>query len=141
MRPKLISVLCSVFGALQFLTLFGSIQALLITLGIVEFELSYETEELAVISDSVANLTVTAAVFGFLSNVLVFASLVGLWRLKRWGVYLYLCLILTGLFVTYVIDPPWALENTKAWWLPFIMPAIYLAVVLPYWGRLDSDVA
>lgn len=138
MRPKAITILCIVLFILQGLALAGAGQGLLIALGIVEFSGNAGSSE---ISQAVSNLSVVEALYGFLASLASLVSVYGLWAMKKWGVYLFLLVVLLGVFITYVISPPWVVQSPLGWWVPFILPAIYLAVVLPYWGRLSGAAA
>lgn len=104
----------------------------------VQMQLDHYTSE---ISQAVSNLSVVEALYGFLASLASLVSVYGLWAMKKWGVYLLLLVVLLGVFITYVISPPWVVQSPLGWWVPFILPAIYLAVVLPYWGRLSGAAA
>lgn len=75
--------------------------------------------------------------WGVTSNVLFLASIVGLWRMKRWGPLLFLALGLVNLFLIFAVQisdtPPGARS-----WLALLMPVVYAAVVIPQWKRLGA---
>ena len=68
-------------------------------------------------------------------NVAQIVSLVGLWALRRWAVYLYLAAFAAGVAAAFLLGAPYQLR-----WLDVLamvgVPAVYLAVVLPYWKEL-----
>lgn len=74
--------------------------------------------------------------WALLMHVLALASVVGLWRLNRWAVYLYLAGYAAGVAAAFTVGTPYQLVG---WDLVFMgaVPAVYLAAVLPYWKRLD----
>ena len=134
MRPKYISIFCIILFILQGLALVGSTQGLMIALGISEFN-AIEGQDS--ISNAVTALTVPAAIYGVLANILSLVSVYGLWKMKRWGVYLFTAIIAVGMFITFVVIPPWAVKNEGHWWIPLILPIIYMCVVLPSWKQLS----
>lgn len=77
-----------------------------------------------------------ASVFFLASSLGVLLSLLGLWLMKRWSAYLFVALWLISLFTQYsAFDPTKHHLTSKFNWL---MLAIYLIVVLPYWRRLGQ---
>ena len=64
------------------------------------------------------------------------ASFVGLWRMRRWCVYLYLGLYAASVAAFYAFPPPEAAMLDQPL-LMLLVPAVYCAVALPYWKRLD----
>jgi len=74
--------------------------------------------------------------WALLMNGLQLASFAGLWLLKRWAVVLYLLTFAAGVVGAFVLGAPYRLK----WWDIVFMggvPAVYLAVVLPYRKRLS----
>lgn len=63
-------------------------------------------------------------------------SFLGLWKMRRWGVYLYLSLYAASVTVFYLLPPPEAKMLDQPL-LILLIPAVYCAVVLPYWKRLS----
>ncbi len=135
MRPKSISIFCIILFIFFGFALFGSIMSLMVAIGVYQFE-GNEGQEM--VSTAVAALTVPAAIYGVLANVLTLVSLYALWKMKRWGVYLFGAIVGIGLIVSFVIAPPWAIKSEELWWLPFILPAIYIFVVIPSWKQLNG---
>lgn len=69
------------------------------------------------------------------NSVIGIAALLGLWKMRRWGVYLYLGFYIINTSIFYLIPPPNA-EMLNKPLLIFIVPLIYCAVVLPHWKKL-----
>ncbi|TAN52188.1 MAG: hypothetical protein EPN21_04515 [Methylococcaceae bacterium] len=72
-----------------------------------------------------------AEVFFLLSSLGVLLSLGGLWLMRRWGVYLFLALWVISLFTQYSAFN--LAENHLTSTFNWLMLAIYLIVILPYW--------
>ena len=77
------------------------------------------------------------ALWTLVTTLAALASFIGLWRMRKWGVYLYLGGYIVGV-VTFYLFPPEGGEALKNPVLLMIVPLIYCAVVLPYWKRLQS---
>lgn len=71
-----------------------------------------------------------------IANLITLVSVIGLWQMKRWGVYLYLGGYLVGV-ITFYIFPPRGAELLNNPVLVIIVPLIYSLVIFPYWKRLS----
>lgn len=98
MRPKYISIFCIILFIYQGLALIGSILVLMSELRFSEFK-AIEGDDS--ISNAVIALTVPAAFYGILASTLSLVSVYGLWKMKRWGVYLFTAIIAVGIFFSY----------------------------------------
>ncbi len=134
-RPKSITIFCSIFAIFQLFALSGAFHGLLIALGVLNVPFVEETNA---VNEAVANLTVPGAMYGVLANGLTLLSLAGLWHLRRWGIYLFGGIVLAGALVTYIITPSWVVKNELAWWIPLILPTIYLLIVLLNWRQFKG---
>lgn len=71
-----------------------------------------------------------------LTNLVTFVSIIGLWKMKKWAVYLYLGGYAVGIATFYLFSP----ENAELLNKPYLelaVPLLYSIVVLPYWRRLN----
>jgi uncharacterized membrane protein (DUF2068 family) len=75
------------------------------------------------------------ALWILVTTLVAAASFIGLWRMRRWGVYAYLGCYAVGV-VAFYLFPPEGSEILNHPILLAIVPLIYGAVVLPYWKRL-----
>lgn len=112
LRPAAITVLCVVLTAIGALTLIGGVFALAQTPSLLR-------------------------AWGLISGAAFLFSILGLWKMKRWGPVLFITItaINTGLlYGVQIADVPSGARSWGAW----LLPVAYLAVVMPYWRRLDS---
>ena len=66
-------------------------------------------------------------------TMIVLVSALGLWSMKKWGVFLFLAAQAVTIGITYYTMPP---GGEKYFPYMFILPAVYCAVVIPYWKKL-----
>lgn len=77
-----------------------------------------------------------AAVFALITSCLALISYLGLWIMQRWGVYLFLAVWLLSLYPRFSpVDVGHSHIHSVFTW---VMLAIYLVVVMPYWHRLSA---
>ncbi len=112
-RPKLITALCIVLGLFGVISLAGGIFAY--------------TQSMTVLR-----------LWSVVSGAVFLVSLIGLWRMKLWGPVAFIALMAANLslvFVVRVSDAPTGAASLVS----LIIPAVYLAIVLPHWSRLDRS--
>jgi len=110
MRPLPITVLCII------LFLVGALNLIGVVLSFFHFSLGRVLWILA---------TTSAALVSFW----------GLWRMKRWAVFLYLGGYALGV-LTFYMFPPERADLLNRPFLMLLVPLIYSAIVFPYWKRL-----
>ncbi|MFA5137588.1 MAG: hypothetical protein WC728_00020 [Elusimicrobiota bacterium] len=76
------------------------------------------------------------ALWTFFLVAAAIASFLGLWRMRRWGVCLYLGLYAASVAAFYAFPPPESKMLDQPL-LMFLVPAVYCVVVFPYWKRLS----
>ena len=110
MRPLPITLLCALMLALQLMELWGV------------FFASFQHP--------------VRALWTFGAVLVAIVSIGGLWLMRRWGIFLYLGLYAASVAVFCLFPPPEAkMLNQPV--LMLLVPAVYCAVVLPYWKRLQ----
>ncbi len=156
MRPKLITFFCIalfIIGALQFV---GSVGAIMIGNGIGPEKIFNRDEHVQVpVEDEAASVRqgdqggaptrvvpehiIPAGKYGLLMNLAFLISLVGLWKMKKWGVYAFGVASVVNIWTMLVWRPEWLMQSQSpaGAWMSLLLPIIYFAVVLPYWKQLD----
>ena len=109
MRPKPITILCAILFVLAGIDSVGAIGAF--------FHISF-----------------FKALFRLIITLMGLISTLGLWEMKKWGVFLFLATFFISFSYYYFFET----ASKDYLIMMFILPAIYLAVVLPYWKRLRS---
>ena len=162
-RPKLITFFCIalfIIGALQFV---GSVGAIMIGSGIgpekifsrdehvevpmeeMEAEVpSVQGEEQSSGTDRVVpEHIIPAGKYGLLISFAFIVSMVGLWKMKKWGVYAFSAVSAGNIGTVLVWRPEWLVQqgqNSAGDWMSLLLPILYFAVVLPYWKQLDQKI-
>lgn len=161
-RPKIISILCVVLFLLSGLQIMGGIGIYMASQGLdlekivgVRMVAGEETEggpvsllseeerqQLAEEKASTQKAELPAmelAVYGFVMYFLLFISVFGLWKMKRWGVFMFLALMVANIAVLFIVKPAWLGSTQGTPWFSLLLPALYLAVVVPYWKRIGDE--
>ncbi len=84
---------------------------------------------------SITNVSPARAAWMIITTAVAFVSVIGLWKMRRWGVFLYLGGYIAGAAMFYIFPPAGGREVVR----PFLLlavPLVYCAFVLPYWKRL-----
>ncbi|BBL72377.1 hypothetical protein [Methylogaea oryzae] len=82
-----------------------------------------------------------AALFALVISLAAMVSYAALWFMQRWGVYLFLLVWFVSLFPEFSpVDLPLdAAHNHFHSTFNWVLLAVYLVVVLPYWRRLNGE--
>lgn len=114
MRPKAITILCATLFILGGLNLLSCVVSLFLA-------------------------SLGRANWGIVTTTIALGSVLGLWKMRKWGPVLYLASFAVGT-VTFFIFPPnnasVIMQRPFFWILLIIIPAIYSGVVLPYWKEM-----
>jgi hypothetical protein len=143
MRPKRITILVVVLAVMGVLQFAGAVNALLVTLGVVDNPMSGlsqdqpENEMIGAAANSMAALTPAAAAIGVGGSLLFLMCLIGFWRMQKWAVVLFGATVAVSLVVAFVWRPDWVLTHPTKPWVSLILPAVILAVVLPSWRAMS----
>jgi hypothetical protein len=109
-RPRPITILCVILAVFAVISALGGIYA-------------------------VAQVPDLGRFWSLISTTLFLVSLVLLWKMSRWGPIIFGALTLVNLtvvFSEFLSDVPVGARSLGA----FVVPLIYVAVVVPYWSRL-----
>jgi phosphatidylserine synthase len=79
------------------------------------------------------------AIYAFLMYLLLFISTIGLWNMRRWGVFLFVPLMAANIAVLFLVKPEWLGPSQGTPWFSLLLPAIYFVVVLPFWKRIGKE--
>jgi len=85
---------------------------------------------------SCSNLNFQMVIFSLIVNILYFLSILALWKMKKKSVYLFLTTFVLSLFIPFILNPKLMEVYNGKIWVAFILPSIYLIVVLPCWKYL-----
>ncbi len=77
------------------------------------------------------------AIWTLITSTAAIISFIGLWKMMKWGVYLYLGGYIVGTLSFYLLPPDGADVINKPWLIVFF-PLLYCVVVLPYWRRFNK---
>ena len=78
------------------------------------------------------------ALYITLANAVTLLATVGLWRMQRWGVYLYLGWYVFATVIYFLVPPEGRLSGSLFSVALVSIPLAYCAVVFPYWGRFSG---
>lgn len=88
---------------------------------------------------SFPNVSLGRAVWSLAITLVSLASLVGLWRMRRWAPVLYLAGFVVSTVAILIVPAAGASAVTAmpVFWITLLaVPAIYCVVVLPHWSKL-----
>ena len=77
------------------------------------------------------------AIWILFTEISAIISVVGLWKMRKWGIYLYLGSFIVGLISISLFLPQGEAITDKLWAI-FVSPLMYCAVVLPYWKKFTK---
>ena len=158
-RPAIISVLCFVMFIASGLQLMGGVGIFMASQGVdlekifgvqmvpaepddsdgmIGFLSEEEAEEIASAPKFEPPAT-ELAIYVFLMNLLLFISVVGLWNMKRWGVFLFIPVTAVNIAVLFLLKPEWLGPSQDTPWFSLLLPAIYLVLVAPFWKRIGKE--
>ena len=83
-----------------------------------------------------------SALIGFMLSVSILISLSALWRMRLWGVHLFLATIAINIVLTQLIPEALSLKGTIRMGATGLLAVIYMIVVIPHWNALtrkDKD--
>ena len=79
------------------------------------------------------------AIYAFSMYLLIFISVIGLWNMRRWGVFLFVPLMAVNIAVLFLLRPEWLGPSQDTPWFSLLLPVIYLVVVAPSWKRIGKE--
>lgn len=163
MRPKLITFFCIVLFAVGGLQFAGSLGAIIVGSGFgpdkifardKDFEVpvdEMESEVPTIQQEGQASSAETAAPpehvipagkYGLLISFIFIISLVGLWKMKKWGAYSFGAVSAVNIGTMLVWKPEWVIQSqsSASVWMSLLLSIIYCAVVLPYWKQMNLKI-
>jgi len=158
-RPKLISLLCAALFVVSGLHIMGGVGIFMASQGVdldkiigVQMVPGEETDDsgpIGMLSEEDAAMNANTpefeppatelAIYAFFMYLLLFISAIGLWNMKRWGVFLFLPLMAVNIAVLFLVQPEWLGPSQDTPWFSLLLPVIYLVVVAPFWKRIGKE--
>lgn len=144
-RPIAISILCLILFLLSGAQFLGGVGMMMANKGLTPDKIQVEVigeagdlEDSTTLGEAEELPPEQMASYMLFVSIFLLVSAIGLWMMRKWGVYLFAIVMGANLVMLFIVQPSWMGLEGRMPWSSLVLPLVYAGIVAIYWGKIGK---